>query len=70
MRRTILFLGLLALLTGPTFREPVRASTEDNSCIEEFELENVQTLSPTYAQRVSSHAYLDRTTVVMLLSSG
>ena len=62
-----LLLGLLAL--GGTFSRDVGASTEDGSCIEVFELENFQPLSPTFGQMVESTSYRERTTVVMFLAS-
>lgn len=39
----------------------------DGSCLEAFDLENFQPLSPTFHETVESTSYRNRTTIVMLL---
>jgi hypothetical protein len=45
------------------------AGTTDGSCLEPWELENFQPVSPTHGQLVESSSYYPRTTVVMFLAS-
>ena len=57
-----------ALLTVAALR-PAAAGTTDGSCLEAWELESFQPLSPSHGRLVESSSYFSRTTVVMFLAS-
>jgi len=70
MRERLFALGFVAILSGLSCPGSARAGTEDGSCLESWELLNLQQKSVTYQQLVKSSSYQDLPTVVMLLSSG
>lgn len=70
MKNPSLLQGLLVLIGCLSVTGTAPGSRIDDSCLETWELENFQPLSPTFQQTVKSSYYHARTTVVMLLSAG
>lgn len=69
MRRGFHALALCGILGGALGRADLRAGTGEGSCLESFELENFQPVSPTAGQPVATSSYRGRATLVVLLAS-